>query len=243
MLILMIMGKELNNNFKGKGEKRMNVIDYVKSCILEKDRENLLKTKSIAKRHLDFGHPLVPKFEEKIDEFGVKYRMSRGQILASIVSDDVAATRFAKSASRQRMAEKSQLEYLKSIRRVKIDRLKQSGPESIRIRNGELEYGIPKTVDSTKAIDAFSGNTDFVFLKWTDGYGGGQDNQAMDAVRFLEAAHEYTSKHDDKYRFVAILDGPYFKRHWSVFTDFRTDRVSAVITPVKKEYQFEIKTN
>jgi len=238
----------------------MDVIKYIKSCILEKDRENLLKTKSIAKRHLDFGHPLVPKFEEKIDEFGIKYKMSRGQILASIVSDDVAATRFAKSASRQRMAEKSQLDYLKGIRRIKIERLKQSGPDSVRIRKGELEYGTPKTVGSTKAIDAFSGNTDFIFLKWTDGSGGGQDNQAMDAVRFLEAAHEYTSKHDDKYRFVAILDGPYFQRHWSVFTDFRSDRVlgensdsykrrgrpaavSATIKPIKKEYKFEIKTN
>ena len=239
----------------------MNVIEYVKSCILEKDRENLLKTKSIAKRHLDFGHPLVPKFEEKIEEFGTKYRMSRGQILASIVSDDVAATRFAKSASRQRMAEKSQLNYLKNVRKVKIKRLKQIGSDSVRIRNGELEYGTPKTVGSTKAIDAFSGNTDFVFLKWTDGSGGGQDNQAMDAVRFLEAAHGYTSKHNNKYRFVAILDGPYFKRHWSVFTDFRSKRVlvensdsykkrgrpagPAVVSakPIKKVHKFEINTN
>ena len=238
----------------------MTVIEYVKGCILAKDRENLLKTKSIAKRHLDFGHPLVPKFEEKIDKFGIRYNMSRGQILASIVSDDIAATGFAKSASRQRMAEKSQLEYLKNVRKIKIERLKQIGPDSVRLRNGELEYGIPKTVDSTKAIDAISGRTDFVFLKWTDGFGGGQDNQAMDAIRFLEAAQEYTSKHDDKYRFVAILDGKYFERHWTVFTDYRTSRiliensdsykkrgrpagVSATIKPVKKVHKFEINTN
>jgi len=236
----------------------MKVVDYVKSCILEKDRENLLKTKSIAKRHLDFGHPLVPKFEEKINEFGTKYNMSRGQILASIVSDDIAATGFAKSASRQRMAEKSQLEYLKNVRKVKIERLKQIGSDSVRLRNGELEYGTPKTVGSTKAIDAFSGRTDFVFLKWTDGFGGGQDNQAMDAIRFLEAAHEYTNKHGNKYRFVAILDGKYFERHWNVFTDYRTDRVlvessdsykkrgrPAVVSakPIKKVHKFGINTN
>lgn len=203
----------------------MNVIDYVKNCTLDKDRYNLQKTKSAVKRHLDFGDPLVPNFEKKIAKFCKRYEMSRGEVLASILSDDVAATRFAKTASRQRMAEKSQLDYLQKIRKIKIHRLKQSGPDSIRLRNGELVYGTITTKHSTKSLDAFSGNTDWVFLKWTDGYGGGQDNQAFDAIRFLEAATKYVEKHDDKYRFVAILDGPYFARHWHVFTDYRSNRV------------------
>lgn len=203
----------------------MNVIDYVRGCTLDKDRYNLQKTKSVVKRHLDFGDPLVPKFEEKIAKFCKRYEMSRGEVLASILSDDVAATRFAKTASRQKIAEKSQLGYLQKVRKVKIQRLKQSGPDAIRLRAGELEYGICTTKNSTKSLDAFSGNTDWVFLKWTDGYGGGQDNQAFDAIRFLEAATKYVEKHDDKYRFVAILDGPYFARHWTVFTDYRSNHV------------------
>lgn len=205
--------------------RNMTVIDYVKNCILDKDRQNLRKTTAAVKSYLDFGDPLVPKFEEKIDKFCARYDMSRGEVLASILSDDVAATRFAKNASRQRMAEKSQLEYMQTFRKIKISRLKQSGGDSIRLRNGDLEYGTMRSSDATKTLDAFSGKTDFVFLKWTDGDGGGQDNQAFDAIRFLEAATKYVNKHDDKYRFVAILDGPYFIKHRHVFTDYRLPRV------------------
>ncbi len=203
----------------------MNVINYVKKCMLEKDRYNLQKTKTTVKRYLDHGDPLVPAFEEKIDRFCGRYNMSRGEVLASILSDKVAATAFAKSASRQRIAEKSQLYYLENIRRIKIERLKQHGPESVRLRNGELEYGTSTTEDSTKSIDALGDSTDFLFVKWTDGAGGGQDNQAFDAVRFLEAATKYINKHDDGRRFVAILDGPYYAKNWWKFTKYASARL------------------
>jgi hypothetical protein len=151
--------------------------------------------------------------------------MSRGEVLASILSDTVAATAFAKSASRQRVAEKAQLYYLKNVRKIKIERLKQNGPESIRLRNGNLEYGTSTTGDSTKSIDALGNSTDFIFVKWTDGNGGGQDNQAFDAIRFLEGAAKYVAKHDDGRRFVAILDGPYYAKNWHKFIKYASDRL------------------
>lgn len=203
----------------------MNVIKYVKERMLEKDRYNLRKTKATVKNYLDRGSPLVPAFEEKIGRFCDRYNMSRGEVLASILSDKIAATTFAKSASRQRVAEKAQLYYLKNVRRIKIERLKQSGPESVRLRKGNLEYGTSTTGDSTKSIDALGDNSDFLFVKWTDGTGGGQDNQAFDAIRFLEAATKYINKHDDDRRFVAILDGPYYAKNWRKFIEYTNSRL------------------
>lgn len=201
----------------------MGIVNYVKEKTLAKDRANLEKTRYAVLRHLEYGDPLVPKFEEKIEKFCHRYDKTRGEVLASILSDDVAATCFAKSASRQKIAEKSQLEYLR-LRGLDIEKLKQMGPECVRLTDGELEVGSYRRPTSTKSIDAKYKN-DYIFIKWTDGAGGGQDYAGIDAFRFLESAKEYVRKHDDNVRFVAILDGPYFVKHWQVFTDYRDDRV------------------
>jgi hypothetical protein len=207
----------------------MNVITYVKEQIREKDLNNLAKTKLAVLEHFETGKALVPKFEKKIKTYANKYSLTRGEVLASILSDDVAASVFAKSASRQRTAEKAQLEYLQTVRGVRVERLPASGYNSLRLQGGEIVKGnMPKTVDSTKTFDAISDNhhtIDYIYQKFTDGFGGAQDNQAMDAIRFLEAAHEYVETHDDRIRFVAILDGVYYIRHWDVFSSFRSSRV------------------
>jgi len=207
----------------------MDVISYVKARIQEKDIENLVKTKAAMLDHLENGTPLVRNFETKIGKYANKYNLTRSQIIASILSDDVAASVFAKAASRQRTAEKAQLEYMQYERGIRVERLPSTGFNSVRIQDGELVKGnVPRSVGSTKTMDAISDNhhtIDYLYQKFTDGFGGAQDNQAMDAIRFLEAAHEYTATHDNRVRFVAILDGGYYARHWDVFADFRSDRV------------------
>ena len=207
----------------------MNVISYVKNKIQEKDIENLVKTKAAVLDHLENGTPLVRNFEIKIGKYVSKYNLTRGQVVASILSDDVAASAFAKSASRQRTAEKAQLEYMQFERGIRVERLPSTGYNSVRIQEGELVKGnVPRIVGSTKTMDAISDNhhtIDYLYQKFTDGFGGAQDNQAMDAIRFLEAAHGYVATHDDRVRFVAILDGGYYIRHWGVFTDFQSNRV------------------
>jgi len=215
------------NFFKGEGN--MDVITYVKDKIQEKDLENLAKTKLTVMQHLEEGTPLVRNFEKKIRTYCRKYDLTRSTVLASILSDDIAASVFAKSASRQRTAEKAQLEYMQLERGVRVERLPATGFNSIRIQAGKLVKGnMPKTVDSTKTMDAISDNhhtIDYLYQKFTDGFGGAQDNQAMDAIRFLEAAQEYVDTHDDRIRFVAILDGSYYVRHWNVFASYATGRV------------------
>jgi hypothetical protein len=201
-----------------------SVNDYIGQAIVRKDRENLERTKATAMEFLELGTPLVPKFEEKIDKFCVKYNMSRGQVIASILSDTVAAAHFAKSANRQRTAEIAQLQYLKEVRKFNIKPLPSSGNESFRIRNGDLVKGAPKTVDSTKTIDAICGN-DYIFCKFTQGNGGAQDNQATDVINFLEAATSYVAKHNDKIRFVAILDGTYYDKHRFIFNEYQSERI------------------
>lgn len=201
-----------------------SVNDYIGQAIVRKDRENLERTKAAAMEFLELGTPLVPKFEEKIDKFCTKYGMSRGQVVASILSDTVAASHFAKSANRQRTAEIAQLRYLQEVRKLNVKPLPSSGNESLRLRNGDLVKGAPKTTDSTKTIDAVCGNH-YLFCKFTQGNGGAQDNQATDVINFLEAARAYTTKHDDKIRFVAILDGTYYDKHRFIFNEYQSDRI------------------
>jgi len=215
----LILGKEYN----------MNVISYVKDKIREKDLENLAKTKRTVLDHLEEGTPLVSNFEKKIRTYCKKYNLTRSVVLASILSDDIAASVFAKSAGRQRTAEKAQLEYMQHERGVRVARLPSTGHGSIRIQDGELVKGnVARTINSTKSMDAISDNhhtIDYLYQKFTDGFGGAQDNQAMDALRFLEMAHDYVDTHDDRIRFVAVLDGGYYVRHWPVFESFATDRI------------------
>jgi hypothetical protein len=207
----------------------MDVISYVKDKTREKDLENLMKTKLAVSNYLEGGTGLVRNFETKIGKYASKYSMTRAQVLASILSDDIAASVFAKAASKQRTAEKAQLEYMQLVRGVRIERLPSTGYNSVRLQDGELVKGnVPKTVSCTKTMDAISDNhhtIDYAYQKFTDGFGGAQDNQAMDAIRFLDSAHEYVNAHDDRIRFVAILDGSYYIRHWNVFISYRSDRV------------------
>lgn len=208
-----------------KEKETMGINQYIEKATIEKDRVNLEKTRRAAMDHLESGIPLVPKFEEKIQNFCKRYGTTRGQVVASILSDAVAASKFAKSANRQRTAELAQLRYLQRIRNLKVKPLPSSGLDSIRLSfDGEIVVGGPRTLNTTKTIDAECGN-DLIFCKYTHGSGGAQDNQASDAVRFLEAARAYTVKHDDRFRFVAILDGDYYDRHRGVFDSFVSDRV------------------
>ena len=197
----------------------MSVIQYVQDKTLAKDRENLEKTQSTVLRHFEYGDPLVVKFEEKIAKYCERYNITRGEVLASILTDRVAATKFAKNASRQGTAEKAQFEYLREVRGIDVKRLKKSGPNCIRLRGGELYTGLPKMPTATKSLDGKYKN-DYIFFKWTDGEGGHQDYAGFDAFRFLEQAKKYVDTHDDSVRFILILDGPYFVRHWDVFAEY-----------------------
>jgi hypothetical protein len=210
-------------------ENCMTVNSYVKDRLLEKDKENLVKTKLAVASYISSGTPLVPNFERKIRNYCDRYNMHRSQVIASILSNDVAATAFAKQANRQRTAEKAQLEYMQLIRGIRIDGLPSSGYRSLRLQDNEIVDGFtPRNVNSTKTFDAVSDNNhtlDYIFQKFTMGSGGAQDNQGRDAIRFLEAAWDYVETHDNRVRFVAILDGDYYDRHWDVFTSYRSDRV------------------
>lgn len=207
----------------------MSVNEFVAKRILEKDLENLAKTKATALDYLETGRPLVAKFEQKIRKYCNKYGLTRGEVVASILSDTVAASTFAKSANRQRTAEKAQIEYLQTVRGVRIKRLPSSGHNSIRLHEGELVFGnVPRVAGGTKTFDAVSDNhhtIDYIYMKYTCGSGGSQDNQATDAIRFLDQAHEYVTTHDDRVRFVAILDGDYYQRHRWIFEDYCSERV------------------
>lgn len=207
----------------------MKANEFITQKLVEKDRENLQKTKDAVLDHIETGRPLVAKFERKIQTYCTKYELSRGQVIASILSDTVAASTFAKSANRQRTAEKAQIEYLQRVRGVRIKRLPSSGYKSVRLVDGKLVKGhVSKEANATKTMDAISDNhhtIDYIYMKHTTGFGGAQDNQATDAINFLEQAHDYVTTHNDRVRFVAILDGDYYQRHSWIFDDYCSERV------------------
>jgi len=88
-----------------------------------------------------------------------------------------------------------------------------------------LVYGSLGATDrSTKAIDGRRSN-DWVFSKFTWDGGGSQDNQGRDVLNFLDGANDYIAKHANNYRFVALLDGKYYRKNYRMFDQYVNGRV------------------
>jgi len=199
-----------------------NVDEFVRTVIRDQDVENAVGLQRMVREHLDdkVRNPLPRDIEEKIRKRCEKYGLyDRLEVLTAIVSSKVAAAELCKKANRQGKAQEAQMVYL-TRHGVGIDSLPTRGLGAVRLVNGELVYGEVENRFSrenivTKSVDAERGN-DLIFLKWTDGYGGAQDNQANDACNFLREASKYINMHtNSKVRFVIILDGSYYKKNWA----------------------------
>lgn len=211
-------------NLKEKETNFMATEKVIKREIDRKDVENAEETQLLALSYVETGYPLPTWLNDKIEKRCAKYGFRYGEVIGSIAASPITAAEYAKSATRQGVAEKIQFEALDK-NGVKIEKLPSSGPGAIRILDGKLVYGSLGVTDrSTKAIDGRRAN-DWVFFKYTEDFGGAQDNQGRDVLNFLDSANDYITKNSNNYRFVAVIDGQYYKRNWQLFNQYVNGRV------------------
>ena len=98
----------------------MNAKEYVRRSLLTQDRQNVEDTQFELLCHMEEGATLPKYLDEKIDLRAIKYGLKRSQIIASGISDLLAATTLAKSANRQNFPEALQIKYLNTYRSKSI---------------------------------------------------------------------------------------------------------------------------
>lgn len=152
---------------------------------------------------------------ERLDD--EKYTVESVQKM--ILEDDLVASLFAKNPNKQSIAERT------AINLLNVRKLPQWGDCSVRFDvNGEL-VSEPGN-QTTKAADFYI-NGYFVTCKYTEGSGGGQDNQRKDVVNFLTKGSLGGRK------VCAILDGSYWESgHLEQLKRDFADRKNIVITSV-----------
>lgn len=202
----------------------MGIKNYVRDCTMSEDREGMHQTQWDAIQTIETGKELPIWLVDKIDNFATHYGFEFGEILGGIASSTILAANFAKASSRRSIGERCQVNYL-ADRGIGVEVLERNGHESLRLLHGNLVRGyVNNTKEYTKSVDFKYGN-DLICAKWTDGYGGAQDNQARDVRHFLKQASKYVKRHDDDVRFVALLDGNYYDTHRSMFETYTSNRV------------------
>lgn len=189
----------------------MNAKSFIKEGLATRDRENVFELQFTLLLYLEEQAPLPKWLAEKIEKRAEETGLRKGEIIASAASNILAATTLAKKANRQTLAEKLQIEYLRDIRGISVNKLPTNGEGSIRLRAGNFVYDSNKAyMGATKTIDA-TFTQDFIAFKYVNEAGGAQDNQISDVKDFLINAIRYTQKHDNLYTFSAIVDGKYIE--------------------------------
>ena len=216
----------LNLKIHRKGEgKSMKTNEIIRRELDRTDLTNAEETQFAALLFVESGEDLPLWLEEKILKRCRKYGFRFGEVVGAIASSPITAAEYAKSATRQSVAEKTQIVNFNK-NGLKVEKLPGTGPNALRLlETGELVYGsLGLETISTKSIDSRRKN-DFIFQKYTNDTGGGQDNQGDDVVKFLKAANKYVDQNKNRYRFVAVLDGPYYKPYWRKFAQYTNGRV------------------
>ncbi len=217
------MVNTINKFFKEK-ESTMGTEKVIKRELDKRDLDNAEETQFAALLFVENREDLPRWLEEKILKRCKKYGFRFGEVAGAIASSPVIAAEYAKSAKRQGVAEKVQFGVLNK-NGLKIEKLPSSGPGAVRILDGDLVYGSLGATDrATKALDGRRAN-DWVSVKFTEDNGGSQDNQRLDILNFVDSANAYIAKHSNNYRFVAMLDGDYYRKNWRILKQYVNGRV------------------
>lgn len=203
----------------------MSIKNFIRDVSTARNRDNVEEVRIRLFLHLEDGDDIPKWLAEKIRKRSEEYGFKEAQIKAEAVACDMAAVPLAKEASRQKIAEKMQIKYLREIRGIDIEKLPDRGFNSVKLKDGDFVYGALKSeLGATKTLDAIS-NSDYLFIKYVQEAGGGQNHQVDETYHFLHAANEYVSKHDDEYTFTAILDGDYIESKIPELLKLTNDRV------------------
>jgi len=203
----------------------MNTNEIIKDALDKRDVSNAIETQLAALKFVETGTPLPQWLAEKIIKRCEKYGFRYGEVVGAVATSAITAAEYAKSATRQSVAEKTQLSNF-TKNGLAVEKLPSTGQNAVRLLDtGEIVFGSLSTrAVATKAMDAKYGN-DFLFQKFTQEYGGAQDNQGRDVLTMLKAANKYVAANKNKFRFVAILDGDFYQANWEKFNQYINNKV------------------
>jgi len=162
---------------------------------------------------------LLKKIENHLTRTLLPYTVE--QVKEEILKNDLVASFFMKSSSRQNIPEKEIAELISKISTVNNF---INYPSNIKLFmfNGKI---ISSHVDGVKSIDYYwetNNKKIYATQKYTSGSGGGQDNSHLEVIQFL--LHSQSFK--DGYSF-AILDGSFYTENKikKLKDKFETDNV------------------
>ena len=220
------MVKAIDKYFKGKRRfKSMGTSELIKQELDKRDVENANEAQLAALKFVENETPLPRWLSEKVLKRCEKYGFRYGEVVGAIATSAVTAAEYSKSATRQSVAEKTQIKnFVKNG--LAVEKIPSTGQRAMRLLDtGELVFGsLHPTAVSTKAIDGRYGN-DLLFQKFTDEFGGAQDNQGRDVLTYLKAANKYVNINKNKFRFVAILDGNFYQANWEKYRQYINGKV------------------
>ena len=212
----------------------MTAKNFIEKRTVELARENVVDVQFAILCYFEENEPLPEWLDKKVERICNKYGLKRSVVLGSALSNELAATKLAKQPTRQAVGEKGQIEFLKAVKKAKIEKLPDNGYGSIRLKDGKAILDSKRAIPgATKSIDAREGNC-FISLKYIKEAGGAQDNQIQDVVKFLENAILYTEKNADDATFKAVLDGDYAESKIKMLLSYTNDRVKVCTSDTYK---------
>jgi hypothetical protein len=187
--------------------KNHTIYSYKNNNIPEvKKSAEFLLTDITSKRH----KWLLVKVKNHIDRIGLDFSIS--DVLHQIVSNDLIASLFCKSTTKQNSSEVLQLKYLEEVRGIKLYNLPATGNETWRfiLRTGKF-IQTPKNEGYTSHSFDFRyiGKYDyFIMGKLTTTRGGGQNQQRQEMLDIIDDMKLFFENNpNSNIRFVLLLDG------------------------------------
>ena len=173
------------------------------------------------------------ELDEKIANFCDLHGFARGDVVAAIQENRIAAACFAINPNKQNFHEKIAAGYIRKIDGV-VGFVSLSKKAKV-VSNGSVMTGkelkLAGGVSSAKTIDfewRCKGRRFYASHKYTKQSGGSQGNQYKDLQAFIKEANSSALK---KTFFVAIADGGFYQEMDSGAGTSRIDRLKSIATP------------
>ena len=164
-----------------------------------------------------------PEYIHKVKNFIEKFELEEKEIMDKYEKDDVFALFFVKDPGRQSFHEKTAASFIQSLNEQlgidmfqNFENLPTGGRNALYVSNGNvIDYATRQGRSDGKSIDfywEYNYKTKklkfYASHKYTESFGGSQDNQRNDVEAFMEGARSNRSSNE---RFYAITDGDYYK--------------------------------
>lgn len=168
-------------------------------------------------------NPDSPEYIEKVKKFVEKFELEEKEIMEKYEKDDVFALWFVKDPGRQSFHEKIAAKFIESLNEQlgvdmfqNFENLPTGGRNALYVSNGNvIDYSTRQGRSDGKSIDFYweynYKNKKLKFYashKYTESFGGSQDNQRNDVEAFMEGARSNRSSNE---KFYAITDGDHYK--------------------------------